>query len=123
MSKNLRKCMKKMHFFCESDSKHTKTVILNEMCKDECFFDALFEIVKNIQCQCLKIPTSKRKLLKAKHIKLMDKIYKRPKSKTIRRKLVKQSGGFLPFLLPILTPIIVELIQNAISKKSNSGTT
>ena len=123
MSKNLRKCLRKMHHFCDFKSKNLKKNLLNEMCGDDCFFEAIYEIVNNIKCGCVRVPRNKKKLFKPRHLNVMDKIIKRPKSKAIRKKLVRQSGGFLPYILPIITPIIIELIQNAISKKSDTNPT
>ena len=122
MSKNLRKCMKAMHIYCCTDSKKMKKSILEEMSKSECFFDAMHEVVNNILLKNVKMTSADRR--KAKHfIKIMNKIHRCPKKKFIKKKLVKQSGGFIQFILPILTSVISEVIQNAISKKSDTSST
>ena len=108
--------MQKMHLYCDCKSNKGKKLMMKEMCQERGFFDAIFEIVNNIYLENIELtPPIKRKL--KKHLAVLDKIQKKPKSKVIQRKLVKQSGGFLPYLLPILTPLIVDLIKNAVSKK------
>ena len=109
-----------MHLFCEQEHRKIKKSIINEMSKNDCFFEALFEIIENLRIGKLKLPPSKLKHLK-KHLNILDGINGKPRSNFRRRKLVKQSGGFLHIILPILTTVVAELIGNAISKKSDSG--
>ena len=123
MSKNLRKCMRDMHLFCEAKSSASKRKILEKMMSNSKYFDAFYEIVNNIHEKCLPITKSDRKKFKKCHIKTMEKIYNKPKSKVIRKKLVKQVGGFLPILIPILTAVVTEVISNAISKKGEVSST
>ena len=121
MSKNLRKCMKTMRILCETKSKKIKTSILDEMCKQDCFFDALYEIVNNIYLKHIQFSSNQKRRLK-KHIKLMECIHEHPKNPTKRKKIVKQTVGFLNLILPILLPVVGELISNVIRKKSNADT-
>ena len=118
MSKNLRKCMRTMHHFCDSNSPKIKKTILKEMSENPCYFDAIHEIINNIYLKNLKIPPSRRTKMK-RFLKFFDDIHRQPKSKAKRRKLVIQSGGFIQFILPILATLVTELISNAISKKNN----
>ena len=125
MSKNLRRCMKNMHHVCDVKSRKLKNSILEEMSKKKEFFEAIYEIVNNIQAKFLKLddlPPSELGKLK-KHFFLMEQIHKRPKSKIRRKRLVKQSGGFLPIILPILTTVVGELIANVIRQKSDPDST
>jgi hypothetical protein len=110
--------MKVMHHICEAKSPSMKKLILDEMSHSDCFFEAIYEIINNIYLKNLKIPLSQKKTMR-KYLKVLDNIHCRPKSKLKRRKLVNQSGGFLPILLPILTSVVTGLITNAVSKKSN----
>ena len=122
MSKNLRKCMKTMQHLDGLSKGPLRKIFLEEMAKKDCFFEAIYEIIDNIRHKNLNIPPSKRSELR-KCIKTMEEIHKHPKRRHRREKLVKQigSGFFLPIVLPILTTVISELIQNAVSKKSDSG--
>ena len=111
--------MKKMHIYCDTDCPKLKKSILTEMSQNDCYFNALFEIVHNISKKKLKFkPNEKRKL--KKYVKLMEKIIEKPKSKSKRVSAIKQSGGFFPIILPILGTVVAELIGNAIRKKSDS---
>ena len=114
MSKNLRKCMNKMHLVCDSKCPKLKKSILADMSKDNQYFRALYEIVHNIKLKNIKLTPSEKKKFK-KYIKFMEEILKKPKNVRKRRQLVNQSGGFLPIILPILTSVISGLIGNAIS--------
>lgn len=120
MSKNLRNCMKTMHIWCDTKSPKIKKSIIEEMSKKECFFEAVYEIIDNIYLKNLELTPSSLKKLK-KYLKVMEKIHQRPQNKVIRKKLVRQTGGFLPIVLPILASVISDLISNAISKTSNSN--
>lgn len=125
MSKNLRKCKKTMHLFCCAENKKLKKSVLEEMSENECFFDAMYEIVNNIYLKNMKLSklTPAQKKQAKKLLPILRKIHKRPKKKIIKRKVILQSGGFINFILPILTTIVSELISDAISKKSDSGST
>jgi hypothetical protein len=117
MSKNLRQCLKTMHLYCGSKCPKTKKSLLNDMSKNDIFFKAIYEIVNNISKNNIKLNSHQSKKL-VKHVKIMKKILSKPKSKHTRRLLVKQSGGFLPILLPIVGGAIADLLVNVISKKS-----
>lgn len=123
MSLNLRKCMKAMHLFCDAKSKRVKKSILADLSKNDCFFEAIFEIVNNIYLRNVEknyqMSSLEKKKLK-KFVNIFDKILKHPKNKVKKRKLVIQSGGFLPILLPIITSIVTELLKNAIRQKSDT---
>lgn len=118
--------MKTMHVYCCTDSKPLKKAILSEMSKHQCFFDAINEIVNNI---FLKNIDLKKKLTPAqlrkarKFIPLINKIHRCKKKPLIQKKLVNQTGGFIQFVLPLLIPVVKEVLEYAISKKSDSGST
>ena len=123
MSKNLRKCMKTMHLLCSTQNKKLRKSIIQEMAKHQCFFEAIYEIVNNIHLKNIKLKNLKsldKKRLK-KFLPLLRKIHSCPKNKSIRKKLVVQTGGWLPIVLPVLTTVVGELISHAFSKKGDSG--
>jgi len=113
--------MKTMHIYCDTKSVKLKKSILEEMSKNVCFFDAIFEIVNNIYLRKLKLKLSpsERKKFK-KYLNVLDKIHQHPKSIVKKKKLIKQSGGFLPLILPLLASVITGIVTNAVSKKSDS---
>lgn len=97
-----------------------KNSLLKLMSEQDCFFEALYEIVNNIYLRHLKIPAEKIDQLQG-HLKILERIHKRPKSKRERRRIVKQTGGFIGYILPLLTSVITEIVSNALSKKSNTS--
>lgn len=105
--------MRTMHLFCDNKCPKIKKSLLNEMSKNDSYFKALFEIVNNIARKNVKLDTKTKKRLK-KYKKLMYIILTRPKSKVKRAKAIKQSGGFLPIVLPIIGTVIAEVLSHVI---------
>lgn len=120
MSKNLRKCMRTMHHYCDAKSPQLKKTILREMSENDCYFKAVYEIINNIHLKNLEIPPSRRKHMR-KYLKFLDEIHKHPKRKTRRKLLVNQSGGFIQFILPILGTVVTDLLIDAFRKKSDTN--
>ena len=62
----------------------------------------------------MNIPLQQREKVKLrKYSKVLKKFAeKKKKSKKSRQKLIQQSGGFLPILIPVVTSILSELIRN-----------
>lgn len=114
MSKNLRTCLKTMELYSKTKSKNLKKSLLHEMSKTECFYKALYEVVNNIYLGNLNFPNKTQKQLK-KFIPIMQKIHSQPKTKRKRMKMIKQTGGFISFILPILSSVLAGLVGNAVS--------
>ena len=110
--------MKNMHLYCDEKDHRLRRSIMEELSKKNCYFEALFEIVDNFRQENWRLPPSQHRKMK-EYIYILDKIYEKPKNKRSRKKLIKQSGGFWPLILPILTSVVTELISDAFSKKSN----
>ena len=125
MSRNLRQCLNCMDIYHSTKNSRMRKNYLKEISKEEKFFEALFEIVNNIYLGKFDLkrmkPAQKKKI--RKYANIMDKIHRRPKRKSMRKKIVNQSGGFIQFILPELVTEIIDLIKDASSKKSNVGTT
>ena len=79
---------------------------------DEALFDVIHEIALNTIKGNVKLDKNQLKKLKP-HNHLLKKYCcsKIKKSKLKRQKLLSQSGGFLPILIPIITEIIGSLIK------------
>jgi hypothetical protein len=108
--------MKNLHLVCDTKCKKLQKSILKEMSKNDVYFKALYEIVRNIYLKNIKLKQSDKLKLK-KNAKVLNNILSNPKSKRKRSLLVNQSGGFLPFILPLVGTAISELISYAIGKK------
>lgn len=74
------------------------------------FFKALEEIAQNIIDNNIKIKHSTR------YMPLIKAFLKRGTNKTYKKKLVKQSGGFIGFILPKLLPVLASVIGGLVSK-------
>ena len=120
MSKNLRNCLSSMSILTETKCKKLKRSILCDFSKNDKYFKAIFEIVLNLSENKMILTSHEKKKLN-KHLKILEKILKNPKCKRKRSLAVKQSGGFLNILLPIVGTLITELISNAFSKKGNTN--
>ena len=107
MSNNLRKCLDKLKFIAKVKDLRTRRKLLLEM-SDNCLFKALHEIALNTMKGKVKLNKSQmRKISKYRKnlTALSNKNYKRKKH------LIKQSGGWLPILIPAVASILGSLIN------------
>lgn len=109
MSKNLKKCMNKLNFLASIKNDTLRKKILKSI-SDECLFKAINEIAKNYNTGNIKIHPIKRNKMK-KFDRLIKKLGNDKIKKSTRRRLMLQSGGFLPILIPALTSILTSLIN------------
>ena len=125
MSKNLRRCMKHMDIYCCTKGKSLKKSFLQQISRNDCFFDAIYEIINNIFLGKLNLskltPAQKKSVRRSAN--LMCKIHKRPKSKAKRKKLSNQTGGLIQLFYPLLAEKVASILRNALSKASYVGST
>ena len=121
MSKNLRDCLNSLKILDETKCCKLKKSILCDLAKNEKYFKAIFEIVLNLSENKLKLNKIEKKKLK-KHIKILEKILVNPKCRSKRVLAVKQSGGLLNILLPVVGSLITGLITDVIRKKGDINT-
>ena len=79
--------------------------ILKQMSDDEKFFNVIREIVEKTMKKNLPIKKKEKRLLK-KHKKILLQFIKPSIPKLHKKRLVVQSGGFLPILFPILASFL-----------------
>ena len=110
MSKNMKECMTILKVIASLKNKKQREKILKEFNGDECLYKALREIAVNTVNRNIKLSSKqKRNLIKYKSvIKSLTKPYK---SKSKRKKLIIQSGGFLPYLIPAAISLLTTLIR------------
>ena len=110
MSHNLKTCLKELKLVMSIKDKQTRLVILKYLSHKKCLYNALGEISMNIINK--KIPLNKRQTRKlSPHAKVIKRLAKGVKSKTTKSKLILQSGGFLPWLLPIIATAVTSAID------------
>ena len=110
MSHNLKLCLGHLKFISKIKSSKFRKAILKDLSCKNCYFRALKEIAENAIKGNLILDTKTRKKLypyKASIKRLCCKT----KSKQQKRKLVIQSGGWLPIILPAVISIVSEIIN------------
>lgn len=101
--------MNKLIFLASIKNDSLRRRILRTI-SDECLFKALKEIAVNYTSGNIKIHPSKKNKLK-KFDKLLKRLGKRNYNKSIQKRMIMQSGGFLPILVPALASILTSLIN------------
>jgi hypothetical protein len=110
MSQNIKNCFDKLRFIASIKDPSLRKKILSSMHND-CLYLALNEIALNTVKGNLKLKSQQKKKL-YKHRNLIKKLSTKTNNRVKRRKLVTQSGGFLPILIPALASILTTLITN-----------
>jgi len=113
MSENLKNCMIELLELTKLKDRKSKEAVLKFLSKKKCVYLALREISLNILNK--QIPLNKKQLSKlGPHAKTIKALACGSNYKKSQKKLVVQSGGFLPYIIPIvstLLPAIVDLIN------------
>lgn len=110
MSCNLRNCIQKLELIANIKDKKLRNAVLLYFRKSKCLFKALREIAQNYKKANIPLTiTQKRRL--AQHRKVIQGLTKKPITKRLKAKLVSQSGGFLPIIIPLVTSILQLLNQ------------
>ena len=113
MSENLRKCMEDLRIALKYKNKRTRDAILKFLSQKKCVYDALREISLNILNGKIKLKKHEMKKLNP-HVKTIKALKKGGHKRRSQQKLVRQSGGFLPWLIPIVAsalPSVIELLK------------
>jgi len=109
MSKNLNKCYSKLQFIASVKSPILRKKLLTSL-SDECLYKALNEIAVNTIKGNVKLNKSQKTQLRKYKTNLIG-LSKKTNNKSRKIKLIKQSGGFLPILIPAIASIIGSLIK------------
>jgi hypothetical protein len=113
MSNNLQKCLQELNELNKLKDKKSKQAVLKFLANKKCIYLALREISLNVLNK--QIPLNKKQLEKlGPHAKTIKALACGTNRKHIQKKLVEQSGGFLPYLIPIvstLLPAVIDLFK------------
>ncbi len=117
MSYSVRRTLDFLKMLSKIKSVNKRNAILKEISGDKVLFDSLSELAHNL----LKgnIPLKKPQLQKLKRHNKLLKALDCPKTRKClskRKKLIEQSGGFLPILIPAAAAALGHL-SGAIIKK------
>jgi hypothetical protein len=109
VSKSLQKTLPFLNVVSKLSNENRKRV-LKEVGGEKHIYNALHEIAYNTLKGNIKLDKSQSKKL-IRHKKLLENLCKNNKCAKKRSKLIVQSGGFLPFLIPALASIISAVIS------------
>ena len=108
MSKNLINCFEKLVLISKIKNIETRKKLITEIF-DDCLYKAINEI--SINTVSGKVPLNKKqKSLLRKHKLILKKLSCGIKSKSKRKKLVVQSGGIWPILIPAVASVLTTLL-------------
>jgi len=91
----------------------TRNAVLKDFSANMKIYEALREIARNVIKRNVPLNSSQKKKLR-RYKKVIISLSNSKNSKRKKRKLVEQSGGFLPILIPIITGILGEVIGNGL---------
>lgn len=115
VSKNLKTCLRELKLLVSIKDKKARSIVLKKLSKKSCIYDALREIAVNIMNK--NLPLNKSQLRKlGPHAKTIKGLACGVKQVSKRQKLVQQTGGFLPLLIPIVTSIAGAAVSKLIDK-------
>ena len=105
MSSLLRNYYKQLEFIAKIKNKRVRDGILRQMSDDDKFFNVIREIVENTVKKNIPMKKKEKRLLK-KHKRILLQFIKPSIPSKHKKRLVVQSGGFLPILFPILASFL-----------------
>lgn len=112
MSENLQAWLKHLKLISSISNSKKRNAKLKTFADNPSFYEALSEIARNTINMNIPLKNNQKRKLR-KHSKIIKELsQKRKRSKPIRKKLINQSGGFLPILIPTVISILGELIRN-----------
>ena len=120
MSENLQLCLPHLHAVSKVKDPAKRKQLLKDICNQKCFQKALREVAVNTINK--KVPLTacqKKKLIGSQ--KVIAQLGKKHKRKSYKQRLVVQTGGILPYLIPAVATLIGKLITDGVLRKSGSG--
>lgn len=114
MSHNLQKCLKELQFVMKNRNKITRKNQLQYLAHKKCIYDAMREISINIMNKQIPLKKNQLKKLTPSQGNAIKRLATGVKNKKTRQKLIIQTGGFLPWLLPIIFTVLSTVVEKAI---------
>jgi len=115
MSSNLQLCMEKLKIISKIRDVRLRKRILSEIA-DDCLYKALHEIAINTVNR--KVPLSRpAKISLRKYKSHIQSLTRDTNNKKQRKRLVVQSGGFLPILIPAVASVLGSVLSAVINKR------
>lgn len=111
MSTNLRNCVKYLEFASKIPNKKLRQKVFANLCEHEKMFCAVREIAANIVHKNIKLDRKHKRQLRryGTGLRKLSMLKKNPRSATSKRKIINQTGGSLPILIPLIIDILATL--------------
>ena len=109
VSKNVRKALPLLKFIAREPNKTIRKHNLKRLGGDKTVFNAMSEISKNYLNGRIKLkPTHSKLMSRTENKKVLEKFLcdKVGASCHSRKKVLEQSGGFLPYLIPAAATVV-----------------
>jgi len=110
MSKSLKKSFHFLNLLSKIKNEKKRKDLLKEISDDDTIFSALSEIARNQVKGNIKLNKKQSHHLK-KHSKTIKGFCCKKIPLNKRRKLIVQSGGFLPILLPLVAGVLGSILN------------
>ena len=108
MSENLRSCLKQLEIAFKLRDEPKKRIILKFLLTQNSFHKALKEICKNIMLNNIELNSIQKGKIK-KYAKIVTQLGNGIKERRKRQEMIRQTGGFLPWLVPIIITLLQTL--------------
>jgi len=109
MSDNLRACLLILKAISRIKNYKARQKILNEFNGEECIYKAIKEMAVNVVNGNIKLSRIQRTKL-AKYKSFIKEAAKPTNSKLKRKRVIVQSGGFLPYLVPVVLSLLSSIL-------------
>lgn len=106
MSSTLKKYLNVLQFIATIKNKKLRSGVLKEYAGFKDFYDALQEIAVNTVDKNVPLSRIQKRKLRP-HKRFIMNLTKRNRSRASRKRNIVQSGGFLPYLIPIITSLLL----------------
>ena len=113
MSHNLKRCLEDLNDAMKIRNKRKRDTVIRFLRKRNCFYHCLREIALNINNGNIKIDKKHTRKMKP-YEKTIKALARGVKSKNQKIALVHQTGGMIPWLIPLVTaalPAVIDLIK------------
>lgn len=117
MSDNLKKAIEILKIVSSIKKNKLRKEVLSDLSCNECVYKGLREIALNIIKKNVPL-TLKQKVKLRPYKTLLQDLALKKAGKLKKKKLVIQSGGALPILIPAVISIVGELLRNGLLSKS-----
>lgn len=108
MSQNLLKALDLLKDAITIKDPKKRKSVFEYLSKKTFVYKALREIAKNIMNKNIVLNTKQKRKIN-KHSKTIKKLAAGTDSNLTRKRLVQQSGGFLPWLLPLVATLVTTI--------------